>query len=50
MAGEQCQADRRAAGGEATPVAVNISEPAECEKPVQTANDTYGIGTGYSQI
>ncbi len=32
----------QAAGGEAAPVAVNISEPAECEKLVQTARDTYG--------
>lgn len=32
----------RAAGGEATPVAVNISEPAECEQLVWTARDTYG--------
>jgi NAD(P)-dependent dehydrogenase (short-subunit alcohol dehydrogenase family) len=32
----------RAAGGEGAPVAVNISEPAECEKLVQTARDTYG--------
>ena len=32
----------RAAGGEATPVAVNISEPEECEKLVQTARETYG--------
>jgi citronellol/citronellal dehydrogenase len=30
------------AGGEATAVAVNISEPADCEKLVQTARDTYG--------
>ena len=32
----------RAAGGEATPVAVNISEPEECERLVQAAHDTYG--------
>ena len=32
----------RSAGGEATPVAVNISEPAECETLVQTARNTYG--------
>jgi citronellol/citronellal dehydrogenase len=32
----------RATGGEATPVAVNISEPAECEKLVQAARETYG--------
>lgn len=30
------------AGGEATPVAVNISEPEECEKLITTARDTYG--------
>jgi NAD(P)-dependent dehydrogenase (short-subunit alcohol dehydrogenase family) len=32
----------RASGGEATAVAANISEPAECEKLVQAARDTYG--------
>ncbi len=32
----------RDAGGEATPVAVNISEPEECEKLVQAARETYG--------
>lgn len=32
----------REAGGEATPVAVNISIPEECEKLVQAARDTYG--------
>ena len=32
----------RAAGGEATPVAVNISEPEECERLVRTARETYG--------
>ena len=32
----------QAAGGEATPVAVNISEPAECEKLVEAARDAYG--------
>ncbi len=32
----------RAAGGEATPVAVNISLPEECEKLVKAARDTYG--------
>ncbi len=31
----------RAAGGEATPAAVNISAPEECEKLVQTARETY---------
>lgn len=30
------------AGGEATAVAANISEPAECEALVKTARDTYG--------
>ncbi|MEX0785930.1 MAG: SDR family NAD(P)-dependent oxidoreductase [Dehalococcoidia bacterium] len=30
------------AGGEATPVAVNISEQSECEKLIQAARDTYG--------
>lgn len=32
----------RAAGGEATPVAVNISEPAECERLVQASREAYG--------
>ena len=32
----------RAAGGEATPVAVNISEAEECEKLIATARATYG--------
>ncbi len=32
----------RAAGGEATPVAVNISLPEECEKLVKAARETYG--------
>lgn len=32
----------RAAGGEATPVAVNISEPDECQRLVQAAHETYG--------
>jgi NAD(P)-dependent dehydrogenase (short-subunit alcohol dehydrogenase family) len=32
----------RASGGSATPVAVNISEPAECETLVQAARDAYG--------
>jgi citronellol/citronellal dehydrogenase len=39
---ETTVAEIRAAGGEATPVAVNISEAAECEKLVQTARQTYG--------
>ena len=30
------------AGGEATPVAVNISEESECEKLIQASRDTYG--------
>ncbi len=32
----------RAAGGEATPVAVNISELEECERLVRTAREAYG--------
>ena len=32
----------REAGGEATAAAVNISEPPDCEKLVQTARETYG--------
>ena len=32
----------QAAGGEATPAAVNISDPADCEKLIQTARDSYG--------
>ncbi len=32
----------RAGGGEATPVAVNIADPPECENLVRTARDTYG--------
>jgi NAD(P)-dependent dehydrogenase (short-subunit alcohol dehydrogenase family) len=34
--------DIRAAGGEATAVAANISDPEECEKLMQAARDTYG--------
>jgi NAD(P)-dependent dehydrogenase (short-subunit alcohol dehydrogenase family) len=34
--------DIKAAGGEATGVAANISEPGECERLVQAARDTYG--------
>ncbi len=34
--------DIRAGGGEATPAAVNISAPEECEKLLQTARETYG--------
>ena len=32
----------RTAGGEATPVAANISEAADCEKLIQAARETYG--------
>jgi NAD(P)-dependent dehydrogenase (short-subunit alcohol dehydrogenase family) len=32
----------KAAGGEAAPVAVNISEPAECERLIREARATYG--------
>lgn len=32
----------RTAGGEATPVAVNISEVAECERLIRAARETYG--------
>ncbi len=32
----------RAAGGEAVPVAVNISEPDECQRLVQAAREAYG--------
>ena len=39
---ERTVAEIQATGGEATPVAVNISEPTDCEKLVQTARDTYG--------
>jgi citronellol/citronellal dehydrogenase len=39
---ETTVADIKAAGGEAAPVAVNISEPAECEKLVLGARRTYG--------
>lgn len=35
-------AEIRAAGGEATAAAANISLPADCEALVQTARDTYG--------
>jgi len=34
----------RVAGGEATPVAVNISEPEECERLVRAAREAYGPG------
>ncbi len=39
---ERTVAEIRDAGGEATPVAVNISEPPECEKLVQATRQTYG--------
>ncbi|MFN8634951.1 MAG: SDR family NAD(P)-dependent oxidoreductase [Chloroflexota bacterium] len=39
---ESTVAEIKEAGGEATAVAVNISEPAECEKLIQAARDTYG--------
>src|SRR5438477_4227639 len=39
---ETTVADIRAAGGEAEAVTVNIAEPAECEKLVDTARKTYG--------
>jgi len=39
---ERTVAEIRAAGGEAAPVAANISEPSECEKLVQAARQTYG--------
>src|SRR6059036_2710923 len=44
MAGslETTVADIRAAGGEARAVAVNIAEPAECEKLIDAARETYG--------
>jgi len=39
---EQTVGEIRAAGGEATPVAVNISEPEECERLVKAAREAYG--------
>ncbi|GAG33806.1 unnamed protein product, partial [marine sediment metagenome] len=39
---ERTVAEIRATGGEAAPVAANISEPSECEKLVQAARQTYG--------
>jgi citronellol/citronellal dehydrogenase len=39
---EKTVAGIRAAGGEATAVAANISEPADCERLVQAARDAYG--------
>jgi len=39
---EKTVGEIREAGGEATPVAVNISLPEDCEQLVQAARDTYG--------
>src|SRR5579884_2181524 len=39
---ERTVAQIRAAGGEAAPVAVNISEPAECEKLLEATHAIYG--------
>ena len=39
---EKTVADIKAAGGEATPVAVDISQPEECEKLIEAARDAYG--------
>ncbi len=39
---EKTVGDIRAAGGEASAVAVNISEPEECEKLARAARETYG--------
>ena len=39
---ERTVGDIRAAGGEAHAVAVNISEPPECERLMQAARDVYG--------
>jgi citronellol/citronellal dehydrogenase len=39
---EKTVGEIRAAGGEATPVAANISEPEECETLVGAARDAYG--------
>ena len=39
---ESTVASIKAAGGEATPVAVDISQPEECEKLVKAARDAYG--------
>src|SRR5437763_14881515 len=38
--------DIKGAGGEATAVAVNISDPAECEKLVGAARQAYGAADG----
>ena len=40
---ETTVAEIRAADGEATPVAVNISEPADCETLVAKTRETYGL-------
>ena len=39
---EKTVADIRDAGGEATPIAVNISLPEDCERLLQETRDTYG--------
>ncbi|MFN8526613.1 MAG: SDR family NAD(P)-dependent oxidoreductase [Chloroflexota bacterium] len=39
---ESTVAEIRSAGGDATSVAVNISEPTECERLIATARETYG--------
>jgi NAD(P)-dependent dehydrogenase (short-subunit alcohol dehydrogenase family) len=39
---ERTVADIRASGGEATPVAVDISKPEECERLIAAARDAYG--------
>ena len=39
---EKTVADIRGAGGEATPVAVNIADADDCERLVRTARETYG--------
>src|SRR5438094_2836049 len=39
---ETTVAEIRAAGGEAEAVAANIAEPAECERLVAAARETYG--------
>src|SRR3954451_4576862 len=39
---ESTVAGIRAAGGEAEAVAVNISEPAECERLIESARQTFG--------
>src|SRR5947207_2704355 len=39
---ETTVAEIRSAGGQATAAAVNIAEPAECERLVSVARETYG--------